>query len=63
MIDGLLTFQKHMKRWTELPTNVQSRESYLSQGMMEHTHNRPKKPCKIWGYFAGFFWPVVINER
>ena len=37
--------------------------SYLSQGIMEHTHNRPKKPCKIWIYFAGFFWPVVINER
>ena len=48
MTNGSLTFQKHIKRGPELPKKVQSREtdcimSYLCQGMMKYTHNRPKK--------------------
>ena len=52
MIDGLLTFQKHIKRWIRFTQKCSKQRddcimSYLSQGMMEYTHNRPKKLCEI----------------
>ena len=51
MIDGSPTFQKHIKRWTRITKKCSKQGddyimSYLSQGMMEYTHNRPKNPAK-----------------
>ena len=47
-MDVSLTFQKHIKRWTRITQKCSKQGddcimSYLSQGMMEYTHKRPKK--------------------
>ena len=51
MMDVSLTFQKHIKRWTRITQKCSKQGddcimSYLSQGMMKYTHNRPKKNPK-----------------